>query len=99
MVTDMQNEQSISKPTLMQRLFPGGLPPSPDYDAENGEKCIVTKVISVLDWKDRLRLLISGKTSVNVTVVIDDSGEPLKSASRFHVLPPGYNVPTDVAHD
>lgn len=53
---------------------------------------MTSHVIGVLDWKDRLRVLISGKIEVVVSTKTDVPVTKAVSKSNLGVLPPSYHV-------
>ena len=89
-----ENTMSISRRTLIQRLFPGRLPPAPDFDDDAGQDVLTTTSITVLNWKDKIRVLISGKIKVQISIVLSAVVDPLETVGNFHVLPPNYPLPS-----
>ena len=83
---------SIPKRTLIQRFFPGKLPPGLDFDEDMEQKVVRTTSVTVLDWKDRFRVLVSGKVMMQTAIVLNIAAEPLETVGRFQVLPPNYPI-------
>lgn len=54
------------------------------------EAYISTDVYSRFDWKDRLRILFSGKVMVSLATKTSVIVEKAVSASKVSVLPPNY---------
>ena len=55
--------------------------------------CIKTEIITVLDWRDWLRLLVSRK--INVVVEIETefkSGNVLSTRTDSRILPPNFSI-------
>lgn len=68
-------------------LFPAGhceLPPAPT----DSKDVIVSKVEFDLDWKDRVRLLASGRVSVEVRVVTENVVGRCFTHAVLYALPP-----------
>lgn len=86
-----------SKPTIWHRLGFGecSAPHLEDdqFDDRFAPGQISTSVYGVLDWRDRLRVLISGRiktaTAIKTDVVVVQS----YSECAFSVLPPGAGMP------
>lgn len=79
---------------IMDRLFPRAPDPTP-YD-EKGKPIehFKTTTIVVFTWKDRLRLLVSGKClAVTSTCPIVAVTEGAVSQASFSVLPPNFEMP------
>ena len=51
---------------------------------------LFTRVTARLSWKDRLRVLVSGRVMVAITIITEPECETKGSASRLSVLPPNY---------
>lgn len=88
-----REEEAMSKSNLMQaapvswlwRLFPQQpFPRFPDYGFT-----LRTENIVRLDWKDRLRILLSGWCVVKVQIITDVQVRKAASESTFAVLPFG----------
>ncbi len=47
-------------------------------------------VFAAWDWRDRLRILISGKTMANVSIKTNVRVDRIESATNCSVLPPGW---------
>lgn len=77
---------------LVERMFPGRWN-SPPEDLEGfAPSYMVTEVIAVLDWKDRLRVLVSGKMKVSTQIKTDVIVHKMISQSAVYVLSPYYPV-------
>lgn len=67
--------------------------PAPEDDAAIGEGFapgrLVVRVVTVLDWRDRLRLLVSGRLFSFVSVQTDKIVVRARSEAKTGVLPPG----------
>lgn len=77
---------------VMRSIFPArfldvdySIPPEPGFVP--GE--FMTGVTLVFDWRDRLRLLVSGGVAVEVRTATDVIVDKAKSRSTFYVLAPG----------
>jgi hypothetical protein len=83
----------IPKRTLMQRLlrrlFPSQhLPPiDPIPEWARGES--LTQVRVRVDWRDRLRLLVSGRACIDVRLMSSADHRRAESRAAFYVAPPG----------
>lgn len=83
---------------LLYRVFPTrDLPPSDSWEHPEpgfapGE--FGTSVVVYLDWRDRLRMLVSGLLRVEVRTATDCVVERAKSRSVVYVLPPGSMKPS-----
>ncbi len=77
------NTYKIIRPTIWQRLGFGTCL-APDVEPPR----LATRIILVLDWRDRLRVLLSGRIMVAVGVEIDEPVRAKASLSRMSVLPP-----------
>jgi hypothetical protein len=51
---------------------------------------MMTETVAVLDWKDRLRILVSGKLMVSVATRTDVIVFKCQSVSKVSVVPPNY---------
>jgi hypothetical protein len=86
------------RPTIWHRLgFGMAYVPPPDEDQERHlseqgycEGALVTDTFAHLDWKDRLRLLVSGRLMVHVRTQTDVMVRKSMSQSAVRVLPPGF---------
>lgn len=52
--------------------------------------CNVMSTMIAVDWKDRLRVLVSGKAMVQISTQMDVMPGRMRSWSDFRVLPPSY---------
>ena len=66
--------------------------PAPEDTEGFAPSYIVTGVISQLDWRDRIRALVSGKIMVETHTKTDVIVGKMESVSRISVLPPNYPV-------
>ncbi len=80
------------RPTIWQRLGFGscGTPDMDDLEDAEGfvVSYLITGVIVVLDWRDRLRVLISGKIEIVAATKTDVIVSKTLSRSKVSVLPP-----------
>ncbi len=74
---------------LLSRLFPARGVPSPDDLEGWAPSYLRTRVDGILDWKDRLRVLVSGRICVNVLTKTDVPVGRMFSESSIHVEAPG----------
>ena len=93
----------VSRPTLHQRVerFLGfGTCSSPrfedvsDHDPKWAAGYLESEVTIFLDWKDRLRLIVSGKLMVSTSIKTSAFVERSMAKSNISVLPPFYKVRT-----
>lgn len=75
---------------LVSRLFPGRYLDCPENLDGFAPAYIMNDVITVLDWKDRLRLLWSGKMRCHTRIKTDVVVSRMESESAVYVLPPWY---------
>jgi hypothetical protein len=47
-----------------------------------------TRIVILVDWRDRLRLLVSGRAEVLTTTYVEGTVTKTQSISSFAVLPP-----------
>lgn len=84
---------AVHHPTIWQRLgFGRCRAPRPEEDeyAEGfAPSWLVTGVVCHLDWRDRLRVLVSGNLHVECALKTDVVVERSRSTSAVSVLPPG----------
>jgi hypothetical protein len=73
---------------LLWRLFPTRSVPIPEDTDGFAPSYIMTRVISNLDWKDRLRVLLSGRLAVETQTKTDVVVSKMVSQSVVYVLPP-----------
>lgn len=89
----------ITKPTIWQRLGFGecNAPHLADEDFDPviySPGQISTSVYAVLDWRDRLRVLISGRIKTATAIKTDNMVVRSYSSCSFSVLPPRAGMPT-----
>ncbi|MDE2469422.1 MAG: hypothetical protein KGL35_11915 [Bradyrhizobium sp.] len=81
------------KPTIWQRLgFGTCRAPRPDVEDEASEWAPAWHIVAVrihLDWKDRIRTLISGNLMVESCLQTDVPIGRSKAATEIGILPPG----------
>lgn len=80
------------RPSIWKRLGFGvaAVPPEPDpYPDGCVEGAIVTDAIVFLDWRDRLRLLVSGRLNVVSRIVTDARVVFAVTSTSTSVLAPG----------
>jgi hypothetical protein len=84
--TDMQQTPRFTwLDRLSWKLFPWAPPPRLDTDPRT---FMTTRVGVYLEWKDRLRVLISGRLSVQVVTYTDVVVHDAESLSVIHVEAP-----------
>lgn len=81
------------RPTRRERLWSwlgfGVAHLSPPEDSERWANSYITNVVTThLDWRDRLRVLVSGKVRVKSFIKTDVYVERSEAESVFGVLPP-----------
>lgn len=84
--------------TFMQRLFPARTLSPCDWDNPEpgfapGEFSTLT--IAMLDWRDRLRALVSGRIAIEVRSATDVEVKRVKSRGVVFVLPPSMKPHTE----
>lgn len=77
---------------LVERFFPGRWNEPPEDLEGFAPSYMVTEVVTVLDWKDRLRVLVSGKLKVSTQTKTDVIVRKMASQSAVYVLSPYYPV-------
>jgi hypothetical protein len=75
---------------LVGRLFPGRYLECPENLDGFAPAYVINEVVTVFDWKDRLRLLWSGKLRVHTRIKTDVVVSRMESESAVSVLPPWY---------
>ena len=73
---------------LLSRLFPMRQPTIPDDLEGWAPSYMQTHVVAVLDWRDRLRVLVSGRIHVQTNTKTDVNVERMQSWSAVYVEPP-----------
>lgn len=73
---------------IANRLFPQRWEPAPEDLEGFAPSYLVTGVEAVFDWKDRLRLLVSGRLRVEIRTKTDVIVRKTESTSVVCVLPP-----------
>jgi hypothetical protein len=86
---------AADEPTILHRflarLFPARYLLEIPEDTEGfAPSYIVTKVVSHLDWKDRLRVLISGNVHCETRTKTDVIVNKMVSESVVYVMPPSF---------
>ena len=76
----------------MCRLFPAQWVQIPEDLEGYAPSYIVTRVVSHLDWKDRLRVLWSGRLAVETQTKTDVVVNKMVSQSVVYVLPPNSGL-------
>ena len=89
-----QNGYFEYRPTLGRRFWQIFFPPAAPLDVPEEMPGYVPGSMSIncgvrLDWRDRLRLLISGKIRIEIRVKTNVEVSNLKSFMRFWAAPPG----------
>lgn len=86
-----ENECSVFKPTLWQRLqiklFPYRRAKLPSHHGHFAGFS-TTSIIMDLDWKDRIRALISGQMEIEVRAFTENNPGEISSFSTGYVIPP-----------
>lgn len=75
------------------RLYPQAHVPIPEDLEGFAPSYMVTGVVTHLDWKDRLRVLVSGNLRVEIQTKTDVIVTKMVSQSAVSVLPPGRHTP------
>lgn len=70
------------------QLFPSKAVPIPDGLEGFAPSYMVTHVVSVLDWRDRLRVLVSGRIHVEIKTKTDVVVSEMHSESVLYVEAP-----------
>lgn len=70
---------------LMYRLFPPAPRPRIDGDART---FLTTNIYVSVDWRDRVRLLVSGRAFIQVVTYTDIEVQQAESVSAFSVEAP-----------
>jgi hypothetical protein len=73
---------------LLARIFPTRRVEIPEDLEGFAPSYIMTRVVSTLDWKDRLRVLWSGRLAVETQTKTDVVVNKMVSQSVVYVLPP-----------
>lgn len=74
---------------LLDRLFPYLHQPDPAWAEGFTAGCCRSRTLMVLDWKDRLRVLVSGKVNLEQVHQTDVPLGKLKTVGAVCILPPG----------
>lgn len=72
--------------------FRGAFVPAMDDEDGWAPGQITTNVFVYLDWKDRLRALVSGRLEVQTRIQTDVHVSRARSRSKVGVLPPGIGA-------
>jgi hypothetical protein len=83
---------------LVDSFFPGQYLPIPDDLEGFAPSYMVTETIAFLDWKDRLRTLVSGKVKVRVHTKTDVIVGKSLSTAAVSVCSPFYRPGAEFAH-
>lgn len=82
-----------SKPTIWRRLgFRSAASHFEDDEPEWQRGYIKNDTTIIFDWLDRLRVLVSGKVAVSLTIRTDAKVDKTQSVSGVGVLPPTHPV-------
>lgn len=74
---------------LLRRLFPAAALPM----LEDEPGSVTTETSACLDWRDRLRVLVSGRVHLSTRAYTElPAGRVLRTHVAFHVPPPGSEV-------
>jgi hypothetical protein len=88
-VTMNENYALEFRPTIWDRLgFGHAFVPAPEDSEGFATGCLTTESTIVLDWKDRLRVLLSGRVSHYLRTQTDVPVTTARSISDARVLPP-----------
>lgn len=76
------------KPTIWHRLGFGHayVPPWDDPEKDGDDHYVITEVVVVFDWKDRLRLMLTGCLSVEVRVKTQHDAGNTEGRSAVKVM-------------
>lgn len=75
------------------RLYPQQRVPIPEDLEGFAPRYMTTGVVAHFDWKDRLRVLVSGNLRVEIQTKTDVMVTKMVSQSVVSVLPPGKHTP------
>lgn len=78
---------------VANRFFPQRHEPAPEDLEGFAPSYMVTDVYAVLDWKDRLRVLVSGRLRIETRTKTDVIVGRSESTSVVNVLPPRSQFP------
>lgn len=73
------------------RLFPGQWMEAPEDLIGFADRYIMSEVTTIFDWKDRLRILVSGAIRTTTRIKTDKPVVDLQSESVCYVLQPGFH--------
>lgn len=65
-----------------------GYPWPPEDKKLDGERIITTEIVIALDWKDRLRMLVSGPVQVKLVIITENPPGKVESRANTWVVPP-----------
>lgn len=93
-----ENACQVFRPTRWQRFVRWLFPQShknrfdrmDEKDPFQVRDAIRSEVVAVLDWKDRLRVLFSGRCSVSLYIRCENVVGATDSVSDFNALPPAW---------
>lgn len=93
-VKECQNYYQEYKPTLWNRMgFNTCYASIEDADHPDlAEAHITTHIFTHFDWRDRIRILLSGKIMTAIATKTSTPVEKAVSASKVSVLPPNYPI-------
>lgn len=66
-----------------------------DEHSEMAEACLTAGAYCYIDWKDRLRLLVSGKLMVDIAIKTDVIVRKSIAKSNISILPPTWRIGID----
>ncbi|MER9622682.1 hypothetical protein NKI98_14785 [Mesorhizobium sp. M0222] len=89
----IEHGYQVYKPTAKERFWNAlgfGLAsvPRPDDDPAFAEGWAVTTIVTHFDWRDRLRIVISGKVQTKVSLKTDVPVARAKTYAETRVMPP-----------
>lgn len=85
-VTVLSGEQAISTPSRWRRVINRAFPRAPQPEIDGEVRTYLTiNVHIVIDWRDRLRILVTGRALVQVRAYTDVEVASATSVSTFSV--------------
>jgi hypothetical protein len=86
-----ENGCLVYRPTIWNRLgFWHAFVPAPEDGEGFATGCMTTESTIVLDWKDRLRVLLSGRASHYLRTQTDVPVTTARTISDARILPPAW---------
>lgn len=81
---------AVFKPTIWHRLGFGHAYIGPWHPENDDDKYTCSDIVVVLDWKDRLRLLVTGRLSVALRVKTEHDAGRVEGRSAVKVMGWGW---------